>query len=264
MRTFAPRSAALFLAWSACVGLAQEPAVAVKKLTENLAGERKVFAKAEEKAKADLVATLKKLEDAAVRLDRTALGKARRESIRGEREAFEKVGTLPGSDEALPAVYAYAAALHKARPRLRQAHERLAEACGKGGDKAAERKARADLAAFEAAIPGLAEFTAGSKWNGILQKPHGTTNVSLSFGRVNDVLATGRVCLDNNWCQMDLEGLREGPRFVLGVKKMVIGAPQSPTFSGFVLGDRMLVEVNGLKGKKGPVSGLAVLTRAGK
>ena len=264
MRTAAPRSVALLLACWACAGLAQEPPAGVKKLAEALAAEQAASAKAGDKAKKDLLAGMAKLADAAARADRTELGKALQASLLAEREAFEKDGVLPESEEALPAVFPYAVALHKARPKLRQAQVKLAEGHAKAGDKEAEQAVRSGLRAFDDAEPGKTQFAAGSRWNGVLRKPNGATNVTLTFKEVNDKLAKGRLCLDNNWCQMEVEGLRDGPEFALRVKKTVVGGDQTMTFAGLVLGDRMVVQVNGMKGKKGTFTGLAVLTRANK
>lgn len=144
MRTAALRSVALLWACTACAGSAQDPPAGVKKLADALATEQTAYAKAGAKAKKELLAGMAKLADGAARADRTELGKALKASLLAERDAFEKDGVLPESEEALPAVFPYAVGLHKARPKLRLAQVKLAEGHARAGDQEAERAVRSD------------------------------------------------------------------------------------------------------------------------
>ena len=263
MRLSPFRTVPLVLACWACAALADEPSAVAKKLAQKLTAEQKAFADTKKKAKADLVRAFKAAEAAAVQNDPTPLGVGRQKSLKAEREAFEKADALPTSDDALEGVFTYLSAVQKARPKVRQAHEKLIQQYGKDGNKQGEANAKADLAAFDASVQGVERFTPGSRWSGSLQKPRSTTNIGFTVRSMTDDLVKGQVSLDNGWCQMEVEGLRDGPQFVLRVTKMVIGDPQQPVFSGFMLGDRMVIEVAGLKARKGTVGGVAALTRTG-
>lgn len=267
------------LAVLALVGLtaaatADEPSAAAKKLADKLAAEQTAFDAAQKKAKQRLVKALGEAAAAAVQADPTALGRDKQKTLQAEREAFDKRDILPTSDEALGGLYAYLNTVHEARAKLRRAADALVNQLGKDGDATSEAKAKAERAKLDASAPGQSALAVGSRWNGTLQKQAVGPNANnTTFGLTVEKLGEGTiyafVALNNGWCKMRMEGLRDGPYFVLKVKEKVIGDAGQPVFTGFVCGDRLVVEVAGIvqqvkvkgRGKVAvPVGGFATLS----
>jgi hypothetical protein len=259
----------MMAAWPG-VGLADGPSPAAKRLTDQLTAEQKAYEKARKQAKDKLVSALRTAESEAVQADPTALGQQKRKALQAEREALTKNDTLPTSDEALGGLYAYLTGLHEARAKVRKAGDKLIEQLAKDGDAAGEAKAKAEMAKLTAAVPGLDKLAAGSRWQGTLQKTvvgRNANNTSCNFTvqALGENTITAVVALDNNWCKMKMEGLRDGPYFVLRVKQKVIGDAGEPVFTGFVCGERLVLGAARIRQvvRKQPVliNGFAALTR---
>lgn len=256
------RLALLALAAWATAAPAGEPSAAAQKLTKKLADAQKAFDAAQKKAKKDLVTALKEAEAAAPRLQPGPLGAAHQKAIRAEREAFERSDALPAGDETAAGVFAYLASVHQARPKVRQVHDSLVQQLGKDGDAAGAAKAKADLAAFDAAAPGAAGLAAGSKWGGTLRQPNFNNDIQFVIDQLDDKTLAGVVSTDRGGRRLKVEGVRSGPYFELRTVKVLRGADQFPVFRGVVTDKRMLLEVAGLAGRKGTTfSGVGELTR---
>ncbi len=183
-------------------------------------------------------------------------------TIRAEKTAFVDNGQMPKSEEMLPGLVRYQQSVHAARKPLAQAYARLMDQALKGGDDQGLQQLTADKAEFDAKLAGQQHFQAQTNWKGSRSGVHGNVDFDLWIGKRDGDTFRGTIWQDRGKLEARVEGVIDGNAISFHTKQVVQGQHRALRFDGFILENRLVLQVSGVAVGGGPASGIVVLNRS--
>jgi hypothetical protein len=179
--------------------------------------------------------------------------------IKSDRQNFVDGKELPSCDELLEHVIAYAEANQSIVASIDDFRKKISDKEIRNDSDPDVSKALAKLENdVMQLLGGRVDVNEGSQWNGTRHNQEGdAAQLSLQIDQVAGNVFRGRLEQSSNLATsiMRVEGQRDGHYVVIRTTEMIRGEYRSLEFSGYILGRRIVVSVDGLNTAKKRATG---------
>lgn len=225
----------------------------------------KGYLKAEAAAKEKLLKDIDKAIDhiRLLKLDPSVREKHMNE-VKEAREQFEKNGVLPTHNDLILKTIRYLNTLGTARAEFNNKYLAATKEARRTKDDDKHTQLVKAKAAFDEKAAGREQFGSDTRWSGTRHNGKRNVDVNLNIGKVTGNSFTGTYVQNPgsaNRFVMEFEGLLNGNVIEVITTSVKKEDTRVLKFTGYVIGDRIILDVDGIAAGGGPASGLIDLRK---
>ncbi|MBL8825055.1 MAG: hypothetical protein JNJ77_20875 [Planctomycetia bacterium] len=183
-----------------------------------------------------------------------------------DKQYFIDTGSWPENDDLAAAAFDYSRLINAKSVPLMKEYEQRIDQLLKANDLPGAQTITKEKENFERELPGMAEFTGGTKWEGTRSGPTGkNSRMRLDVHKKTGTTFDGHIHLDPgvaNHPVVQVRGTITGNYVEIVTVKMINGANRNLLFSGYVYGNKLIMKIGGRSTENKPVNDRAWLKKS--